>query len=619
MERVATPEPAVGERLELALEGIGRMGEALADWDGHRAYVFGGIPGERVVGEVVRRRRGYLACRVVEVLEPSPHRVAPACPLFWPCTGCQWQHVAYEHQLDLKRAMVEEALASRPETTGIEVMPTIPSPQAYEYRNHARMTVGPAGSVGYVNSTTRRFLPVDKCLLMDPWINDAIAHLQGRAAETTQLSIRYGVNTGEWLVQPRFLNPDITLESGQKHYREKLLGHAFRVASPSFFQVNTRQAEAMVGLVREGLALTGREVVVDAYAGVATFAVLLANDCARIIAIEESASAVRDGAANAEGIANIEFRQGKTEDVLGRLEAVPDALILDPPRAGCHPRALDAVARLAPARVAYVSCDPEALARDLAVLVAGPYEVESVQPLDLFPQTHHIECIATLRLREGGRPRTLTLASTSPRRRELLDGLGLRFHVEAPGVDEAPEPGEPDSPIDLARGLALCKARAVAARSGAGPVLGADTVVVLEGRVLGKPSDDDDARAMLRALRRTTHQVVTAVAVVDGDSERVEHEVTDVTMRDYTDDETEAFVASGEASDKAGGYAVQDRTFRPAADVDGCYSNVIGLPLCVAAKLLSEVGMDVRPPVGWTPPGPCPRCAALSASVEDRP
>lgn len=619
MERVATPEPAVGERLELALEGMGRMGEALAHWNGHRAYVFGGIPGERVVAEVVRRRRGYLACRVVEVLNPSPHRMAPPCPLFWPCTGCQWQHIAYDHQLDLKRAMVEEALASRPETAGTHVLPTLPSPQAYEYRNHARMTVGPAGSLGYVNSTTRRFLPVDRCLLMDPWINDAIGHLQGRAAETTQLSIRYGVNTGEWLVQPRLLNPDITLESGQKHYREKLLGRPFRVASPSFFQVNTRQAEAMVGLVREGLALSGREVVVDAYAGVATFAVLLADDCARIIAIEESAAAVRDGESNAEGVANIEFRLGKTEDVLGRLEEVPDAVILDPSRAGCHPRALEALARLAPARVAYVSCDPEALARDLALLVEGPYEIERVQPLDLFPQTHHIECVATLRLRSGERPRTLALASTSPRRRELLDGLGLRFRVEAPEVEEAPEPGEGDAPVGLARGLASRKARAVAARSGAGPVLGADTVVVLDDRALGKPSTDDEARSMLRALRGTTHQVVTAVAVVDRASEQVEHEVTEVTMRDYTDGEIEAFVASGEARDKAGAYAIQDRTFRPAAEVRGCYSNVVGLPLCVAARLLSVAGVVVRPPGGWAPPGPCPRCAALREPGEDRP
>ena len=609
MERVARAEPQIGDLLHLTLEGMGRFGETLASVEGRAVSVFGGIPGERVTAEVVRRGRGHTAARVTEVLEPSPHRVTPPCPYFWPCTGCQWQHISYDHQLELKRRIVQADLAASPALADVEVRPTLPSPQSYGYRNHARMTVGPRGTLGFVNRTTRRFLQVERCMLMDPWINDAIGGLQGHAAETTQLSVRYGVNTGQWLVQPRLVDPGVTFPTGQKHYEEALLGRSFRVASPSFFQVNTPQAEAMVRLVERELGSTGADLLVDAYAGVATFAVLLAPSYRRVVAIEESAAAVRDGEANAAGLSNVTFRQGRTETVLASLEETPDAVILDPPRAGCHPRAIEALNRLVPPRVVYVSCEPETLARDLALLTAGPYRVEQVQPIDLFPQTHHIECIATLVLKDAA-PKGIVLASTSPRRRDLLEDFGLPFRVEAPEVSEEAEGRI--GPVDLARALALRKADAVADRVG-GTVLGADTLVVLDGTALGKPSDAEEARVMLRALRGRTHQVVTAVAVVDrSGSPRVAHCVSDVAMRDYTDAEIEAYVASGAPLDKAGAYAVQDPGFRPAEAVVGCSTNVIGLPMCVATALLREAGVDARPRPGWRPLGECRACAALA-------
>ena len=359
--------------MELTLGDLTPTGECMATWDGEPATVFGGIPGERVVAEVVRRRRDHVAIRVVEVLEASPHRIESDCAYFWPCTGCQWRHISYEHQLEIKRDRVERTLRAAPGLAGVDVLPTMPSRSTSGYRNHARFTIGPGGTLGYVNNTTRRFLRVDRCDLMHPWINDALAQLQERCAETTQLSVRYGVNTGDYLVQPRLVGGGITLESGQKHYTEAMLGQEFRVASPSFFQVNTPTAEAMVELVGEQLRLAPTDVLVDAYAGVGVFARLLADRCARVIAIEESSAAVKDARVNAEDSPTVEFRLGKTEDVLPTLEETPDALILDPSRAGCDRRALDAVLRLGPRRVAYVSCEPDALARDLAVLVEGGY------------------------------------------------------------------------------------------------------------------------------------------------------------------------------------------------------------------------------------------------------
>jgi 23S rRNA (uracil1939-C5)-methyltransferase len=272
----------------------------------------------------------------------------------------------------------------------------MPSEQVFGYRNHARFTVRQRGSLGYVNRSSRSFIEIDECMLMNPWINETLQKLQGRCEETSQLSVRYGVATGDWLVQPALAGEQVPIPTGQTHYREALLGKVFRIGSPSFFQVNTRQAERLALLVRDRLALAGGETLVDAYAGVATFAVLLAPYVKRVIAIEESAAAVKDAAINTLGVSNLEFRQGKTEDVLKTLVERPDAVILDPPRAGCDPAALEAIVQWSPRRVAYVSCDPKTLARDLHILVQGGLRVESVEPVDMFPQTYHVECLATL-------------------------------------------------------------------------------------------------------------------------------------------------------------------------------------------------------------------------------
>ena len=404
---VTTDGESDPETAHLYLEEMGSLGDTVARLDGEAVNVFGGIVGEEVEATVHRyrrRKRRYVSAIVSRVLKPSPHRIAPPCPYFGPCSGCQWQHIEYGHQLELKRGAVARELARHPELAGAAVEPTLPSPRQLGYRNHARFTVRRQGSLGFNNRITRRFVKLDRCLLMAPRINDALADLQDKCGETTNLSVRVGVNTSEYLVQPTLQMAETSLTSGQAYYRERLLGRTFRVSSPSFFQVNTAQAEAMAEKVRERLELTGGETVVDAYAGVGTFAALMAEFAGRVVAIEESEAAVKDAAINTLGLENIEFRLGKTEEVIASLDASPDAVILDPPRTGCHPAVIEALVKAAPGRTVYVSCDPESLARDLAVLVRGGFGVESVEPVDMFPQTHHVECIATLVL--PGRVRT---------------------------------------------------------------------------------------------------------------------------------------------------------------------------------------------------------------------
>lgn len=184
----------------------------------------------------------------------------------------------------------------------------------------------------------------------------------------------------------------------------------------------------------------------------------------------------------------------------------------------------------------------------------------------------------------------LILGSASPRRRELLAALGVAFEVRASDVDEQPDGS---APAQLAETLALRKARAVAgagdAATSGDAVLGADTIVVLDGEMLGKPAGDNEAASMLRALRVREHEVVTGVAVVAGDRSATEHIVSRVTMREYTDAEVATYVAGGSPLDKAGAYAIQDRDFAPVERLDGCECSVIGLPLWNVARLLREI------------------------------
>ena len=398
-----------GYTVDLSLKELNAEGEASADYGGFEMSVAGGLPGESVSAEVIRRFPDSLAARVVRVREPSADRTEPPCPYFMPpagsslhaCTGCQWQHVHYERQIRHKRDAIARQLPRVPALADAAVLPTLASPLPLGYRNHARFTVRKkgteAGAIGYVNRVTRRFLRVDRCLLMNESINEALGVLQGEAQGMTQISVRAGSNSGDRLIQPRLPDPAIPLASGQTHLTEELLGRKFRVAASSFFQVNSGQMPAVVQVLRHCLGLTGGETVVDAYCGVGTFAVLLAPHARRVMGIELSASAIDDATENARGMDNVTFIEARTENALAGITETVHAVVLDPPRAGCVPEVLDALKKLAPERVAMVSCDPDAMVRDLAVLCDGPFVLESVQPIDMFPQTRHVEAVASLR------------------------------------------------------------------------------------------------------------------------------------------------------------------------------------------------------------------------------
>ena len=234
---------------------------------------------------------------------------------------------------------------------------------------------------------------MDTCPIADPWVNELLPQLQGKGKGLHQLQVRRNAATGSTLIYPAL--KDLEIETGQQSYIEELGGKRFQVSASAFFQVNSAQAEQMVRLVGEALPERG-ELLVDAFAGVGTFAVLFADRFTRVIAIEESHSAAKDALVNLAETPNVEMRSGKVEAILPELELRPDAILLDPPRPGCFPAVLTAIAEFKPRTVVYVSCNPATLARDLRILVDSGYTLDHVTPLDMFPQTGHIECVSKL-------------------------------------------------------------------------------------------------------------------------------------------------------------------------------------------------------------------------------
>jgi len=355
--------------------------------------------------------------------QASPRRAAAPCPVFGTCGGCQLQHMQYAAQLEWKWSIVRQLLRDTGGFDNPPLLETVPCDDPWHYRNHMRFSVNRGGQLGLTARGTHRVLPLTSCPIAHEQINRVISALSQVSNTRPQVLIRCGAASGHVLMQP-YPAPEIVeqltgagLAIHSETMEEVLAGETFRIRPSSFFQTNTAQAEKMARMVLEGLlkeaadidrptpdraraslAPTFRGTYADAYCGVGTFALLLAKHVGKVIAIEESASAIKDARWNLRNTSNVELLQGKTEDLLPGVAAQLDGLVLDPPRAGCQQAVLNALVQQPVARLVYVSCDPETLVRDLNTLchLYPTYHLCSVQPLDMFPQTVHIECIAVL-------------------------------------------------------------------------------------------------------------------------------------------------------------------------------------------------------------------------------
>jgi len=406
------------QRLQISLTDMAHGGSALGRHQGKVVFVPYALPGEAVTVEIVEDRRRFARARLLEVNAPSSDRVMPPCPFFGQCGGCQWQHASYPAQLAFKTDVVRDQLVRLGKFTTPPVRETIPSPEEWHYRNHVQFALDRHGRLGFHAPASRRIVAVDECLLLHPLLDELFLALdldsEADLPPLKQLSLRAGVNTGDQMIvfetfdeQPLQLEVDFPVSCvlllkdgtpanliGYNHITEKVGNRTFRISAGSFFQVNTPQTETLVHLVTEYLAPEGDETLLDAYCGVGTFALTLADKVSHVIGVEGVPAAVEDLKLNAQGTENVAVLQGAVEEVLTDLHTPVDLAVLDPPRTGIQPEAVAALIRLAPRRIAYVSCDPATLARDGRLLADGGYHLAAVQPVDMFPQTYHVETVS---------------------------------------------------------------------------------------------------------------------------------------------------------------------------------------------------------------------------------
>lgn len=387
---------STGEQLALKPQAMSYRGTAVARSGGQVVFVAGALPGETVIAQVERRHRDFLEAQAVEVVERSPERQTPRCAHFGESGSCEWEFISYPEQLRLKTEILQEQLRRIGHFAELPLLAAVPSPTEWGYRNHVRFSIDAQGNPCYLRRASHDPVPVDACAVICPELNAVLPLLQGRLRGLRSVELRYGVNTGEMLITPSLERYGVGLPSGQQSYHEVLLGKMFRISAGSFFQVNTGAAETLARLVLEALQLTGKERVADLYAGVGTFACLVSPQAQAVFAVESAPDAVEDGKLNAGFLENVRYRKGLVEQVLPRIDPGPDAVILDPPRAGCERRVVETLIAASPRRIVYCSCDGATLARDLRLLVDGGYRLTSTRVVDMFPQTYHIESLSVL-------------------------------------------------------------------------------------------------------------------------------------------------------------------------------------------------------------------------------
>jgi 23S rRNA (uracil1939-C5)-methyltransferase len=380
---------------------------------GQPVFVPFGVPGEKVKVRVVQERRGFVRAELVEVLEPSPERIAPKCIHFGECGGCHYQHFSYSAQLQAKTGILRDQLTRIGKIPDPPVEVIIPSPGAWNYRNHVQFHLTREGELGYVGANGRGVMPISECHLPEDSLNELWPSLKfdpGLGLE--RVSLRVGVDGETMLVleseapEPPELEletdlsvvhlngDDVVVMAGEDAIRMSVRDRIFRLSAASFFQVNTAMAGKMVEHLLDHLPVSSRTTMLDVYCGAGLFSAFFAGRVGRLIGIEVSPSACEDFSANLDEFENVELYEAPAEAVLPGLDCIPDVVIVDPPRAGLEKRALQALLALGPSRIAYVSCDPSTLSRDAAQFIAGGYQLARVTPFDLFPQTCSIESIS---------------------------------------------------------------------------------------------------------------------------------------------------------------------------------------------------------------------------------
>jgi 23S rRNA (uracil1939-C5)-methyltransferase len=384
--------------------------------DGRVVFIPYGIPGERVSIEIIEDNKNFARGKLVKVLEPSPERVEPRCKHFGRCGGCHFQHMNYEAQLRYKSGILSEQLTRVGKLVNPPAPQVITSPNPFHYRNNIRFHVNEAGKLGFLAPQSERIIPISECHLPEEPIAQAWPLLSMEPdCGIDQVELRCGAD-GELLVSlegPTETPPEFESEAGlsaiysgpggrvvlagQDVLQMRVGDRSFQVSGGAFFQVNTPMAGVMVEALQKNLILSKECILLDLYCGVGLFSAFFAGKVKEVFGVELSLDACRDFVTNLDEFETVSLYEGAVERILPRLEVKPDVVILDPPRAGLHPKALESLLEKKPGQIAYISCDPATLARDLDQLTTNDYRLDKLFLLDIFPQTYHIESIAFLK------------------------------------------------------------------------------------------------------------------------------------------------------------------------------------------------------------------------------
>ncbi|KRD82601.1 RNA methyltransferase [Bacillus sp. Root147] len=457
MEKLKPPVEK-NEYIDVAFEDLTHDGAGVAKVNGFPIFVQNALPGESGQVKVIKVKKGYAFGKLIKHHTISEQRVEAPCPVYKQCGGCQLQHVSYEGQLQFKQKQVKDVMARIGHLPDVPVHSTLGMNDPWRYRNKAQVPVAEreGGLVaGFYQQRSHDIINMDACLIQQQANDDVVQAVksicekhdisayqeQKHKGSLRHIMARYGLVTGEIMVvivtrtaelpnKKRIIEDIIeavpNVKSIVQNVNSKrtnvILGNQtnvlwgeeyiydyigdvkFAISAKSFYQVNPEQTKVLYDKALEYASLTGEETVIDAYCGIGTISLFLAQKAKKVYGVEIVPEAIEDAKRNAElnGIYNAEFEVGEAEVVIPnwyKQGIKADVIVVDPPRKGCDEALLNTIIDMKPKKVVYVSCGPATLARDLAILEKGGYETVEVQPVDMFPHTTHVENVAVLTLK----------------------------------------------------------------------------------------------------------------------------------------------------------------------------------------------------------------------------
>ncbi|SHN27341.1 23S rRNA (uracil(1939)-C(5))-methyltransferase RlmD [Gracilibacillus kekensis] len=458
MTKIAPPVKK-NQTIEVTFEDITHEGDGVGKINGYPLFVPYGLPGESAKVKVIKVKKNFGFGRLIETTNESEHRVDPPCNVYYKCGGCQLQHMSYDMQLNMKRNQVYNSLRKIGHIENIPVQPTIGMNDPWRYRNKVQIPVGSKNGeliTGFYRKRSHDIIDdMERCIITDE-VNDRMVdevreianrlgieaydeqnhrgilrHIMVRSGHVTKQTMIVLITRTEKVPQLNALIGELTetyphIKSivqninndrtnvilgkktkvlwGDEYIYDEIGDIKFAISAKSFYQVNPTQTKKLYDKALEYADLSGNETVIDAYCGIGTISLFLAQKAKKVYGVEIVPEAISDAKENAKlnQIENAEFFVGQAEKVMPWWQAqglMPDVIVVDPPRKGCDEALLHAMVEMKPKRIVYVSCNPSTLARDLRVLEDGGYETKEVQPVDMFPQTTHVECVALIELK----------------------------------------------------------------------------------------------------------------------------------------------------------------------------------------------------------------------------